>query len=83
MMCGWTRDNRSFRENVGSRSIRRAIRDARCFVALLSSSSVSRRGYLNKEIAEALSRFLMNSPESEIFPSYLLDSTIASHQPSG
>lgn len=36
------------------RHIRRAIREARFFLVLVSSRSVTKRGYVNKEIAEAL-----------------------------
>jgi formylglycine-generating enzyme required for sulfatase activity len=46
--------------------IRRAIRENRYFLAVLSSNSVSRRGYVHKEVAEAL-ELLGEFPESEIF----------------
>jgi formylglycine-generating enzyme required for sulfatase activity len=46
--------------------IRRAIRENRYFLAVLSSNSVSRRGYVHKEVAEAL-KILDEFPESEIF----------------
>jgi acyl carrier protein len=47
-------------------TIRKAIRESRYFLALLSHRSVSRKGFINKELAEAL-EVLEEYPESEIF----------------
>ena len=47
-------------------AIRKAIRESRYFLALLSHRSVSRKGFINKEIAEAL-EILKEYPESEVF----------------
>jgi acyl carrier protein len=47
-------------------TIRKAIRESRYFLALLSHRSVSRKGFINKELAEAL-EILEEYPESEIF----------------
>ena len=52
-------------------AISTAIEGSRFFVALISSRSVSRRGYLHKEVAEAL-EVLDQLPESE---SFLIPST--------
>jgi formylglycine-generating enzyme required for sulfatase activity len=46
--------------------VKQAIRESRYFLAVLSSNSVSRRGYVHKEVAEAL-ELLGEFPESEIF----------------
>lgn len=46
--------------------IKRAIRECRYFLAVLSSNSVSRRGYVHREVAEAL-QILDEFPESQIF----------------
>ena len=46
--------------------IKRAIRECRYFIALLSSKSLSKRGYVQKEVKEALD-LLDEFPESEIF----------------
>jgi DNA-binding Lrp family transcriptional regulator len=47
-------------------AIRQAIRQSRFFIALLSSTTVGRRGFLNAEIREALDT-LREYPESDIF----------------
>ena len=47
-------------------AIRRAIREARFFIILLSGHSVSGRGYVQKEIREAL-EVLDEFPDSEVF----------------
>lgn len=47
-------------------AISQAIRNSRYFLALLSSNAVSREGYVQKEIREAL-ELLDNFPEDEIF----------------
>jgi hypothetical protein len=47
-------------------AIRQAIRNSRYFLAVLSSNSISRRGYVHKEMAEAL-EMLDQFPESDIF----------------
>lgn len=47
-------------------AIKRAIKNSRYFIALLSSTAVSRKGFVNKEITEAL-EVLDMYPESEIF----------------
>jgi hypothetical protein len=47
-------------------AIKKAIRDSRYFIALLSSNSVSRKGFVNKEITEAL-ELLDEYPESDVF----------------
>jgi TIR domain len=47
-------------------AIRRGIRDSRFFVALLSSNSVNKRGYVQKELKDAL-EVLDEYPESAIF----------------
>lgn len=46
--------------------IRKEIRESRYFLALLSHRSVSRKGFINKELAEAL-EVLEEYPESEVF----------------
>jgi hypothetical protein len=46
--------------------IKRAIKRSRYFLAVLSSNSVSRRGYVHKEVAAAL-EILDEFPESQIF----------------
>ncbi len=46
--------------------IKRAIRQCRYFIALLSSNSVSKKGYIQKELYEAL-ELLDEYPESETF----------------
>lgn len=46
--------------------VKKAIRDCEYFLALLSSSSVSKRGYVQKELREALD-LLDEFPESERF----------------
>lgn len=48
------------------REIRRAIRSCRYFVAILSTSSVNRRGFVNVEISSAL-EILNEFPKGEIF----------------
>jgi TIR domain-containing protein len=47
-------------------AIRKSIRESRYFLALLSTSSVSRKGFVNKELSDAL-EVLEEYPESEIF----------------
>jgi hypothetical protein len=47
-------------------AIRRAIQDSRFFIALLSSNAVGRKGFIHKELAEAL-KILDMFPESEVF----------------
>lgn len=47
-------------------TIPRAIKESRFFIALLSSSSVNRKGFINREIAEALD-VLKEYPEDEIY----------------
>ena len=47
-------------------AIKRAIENSRYFIALLSSKSVTRRGFVHKELREAL-EFLDTFPESEIY----------------
>lgn len=47
-------------------TITQAIHNSRYFIALLSSSSVSGKGFVNKEIAEALESLEMY-PDSEVF----------------
>jgi DNA-binding Lrp family transcriptional regulator len=47
-------------------AIKKAIRESRYFLALLSSHSVSRKGFVNKELSDAL-EVLEEYPESEIF----------------
>lgn len=51
----------NWRQTIGE-----AIRSARYFIALLSSRSINRRGFLNKEIAEAL-QILEEFPKSAVF----------------
>jgi acyl carrier protein len=46
--------------------IRKEIRESRYFLALLSHRSVSRKGFINRELTEAL-EVLKEYPESEIF----------------
>jgi tetratricopeptide (TPR) repeat protein len=46
--------------------IRRNIRNSSYFLALLSSNSVSKRGYVQREVAEALDVF-KEFPESKVF----------------
>lgn len=46
--------------------IRQAIRDSRYFLAVLSSKSVTKRGFIHKELTDAL-ELLDEFPESEIF----------------
>ncbi len=46
--------------------INKAIRNCRYFIALLSSNSVNKRGFVNREIARALEH-LDEFPDSEIF----------------
>jgi hypothetical protein len=46
--------------------IRKAIKESRFFIALLSSRSVGRRGFVQKELAQALD-VLDEFPESAIF----------------
>ena len=48
------------------RAIQQAIRDSRYFLALLSTKSVSKFGYVNKEISEAL-ELLEMFPQSEVY----------------
>ncbi|MEN6427362.1 MAG: toll/interleukin-1 receptor domain-containing protein, partial [Phycisphaerales bacterium] len=47
-------------------AIQAAIREARYFVALLSSNSISKKGFVQKEISEALD-VLDEYPESDIY----------------
>jgi len=47
-------------------AIRRAVRESSHFIALLSSNSVSKRGYVQKELREAIS-VLEEFPPDEIF----------------
>lgn len=47
-------------------AIRQAIRDSRYFLAILSKNSVNKRGFVQKELMEALD-MLDNFPQSEIF----------------
>jgi hypothetical protein len=47
-------------------TIKQAIRNSRYFLAVLSTYSVTKRGYVQKELAEAL-ELLDEFPESEIF----------------
>jgi hypothetical protein len=47
-------------------TIKKAIRECRHFIALLSSNSVSKKGYVQKELYEAL-EILDEYPESETF----------------
>jgi hypothetical protein len=47
-------------------AIKRAIRSSRFFLLLLSSQTTTRRGFLNREISEALDT-LGEFPESEVF----------------
>jgi hypothetical protein len=47
-------------------AIKNAIRNSRYFIALLSSNSVEKRGYVQKELKEAL-QILDEFPESQIF----------------
>jgi hypothetical protein len=47
-------------------ALERAIEDSRYFIALMSSSSVGRRGYVHKELADAL-EILDQVPESQTF----------------
>jgi hypothetical protein len=49
-----------------SSAISSAIRDARFFIALLSTTSVNRKGFVNHEISEALD-VLKEYPESDIY----------------
>ncbi|NPV63728.1 MAG: toll/interleukin-1 receptor domain-containing protein [Methanotrichaceae archaeon] len=46
--------------------IKKAIRSSRYFIAVLSTNSVGRKGYVQKEVADALN-ILDEFPESEIF----------------
>src|SRR5712692_3635198 len=46
--------------------IRRAIRNCRYFIVLLSSRSVSRKGFVHKELTDAL-ELLDMYPDSEIY----------------
>ena len=46
--------------------IRKAIKNSRYFIALFSSTSVSKRGYVNKELRKAIDA-LDEFPEGEIF----------------
>jgi hypothetical protein len=59
-------------------AITRAIEDSRFFIALLSSRSVNRRGFVNKEMVEAL-EILDTHPESAI---YLIPARLNECQPS-
>jgi len=47
-------------------AIRKAIRECDCFVALLSKSAVTRRGFVHREMREAL-EILKDFPENEIY----------------
>jgi len=47
-------------------AIKKAIKDSRFFLALLSSNSVTKKGFVNKELREAL-ELLDEFPESAIF----------------
>ena len=47
-------------------TIKNAIKDCRYFVALLSSNSVAKRGFVNKELTQAL-EVLNEYPEPEIY----------------
>lgn len=46
--------------------IRKAIKKSRYFIALVSSTSVTKRGYVNKELRKAIDAF-DEFPEGEIF----------------
>jgi F0F1-type ATP synthase membrane subunit b/b' len=47
-------------------AIRRAIRESRFFLALLSSNSVNKRGYVQKELRQAL-EILQEFPDSDVY----------------
>ncbi|MHC4478849.1 MAG: toll/interleukin-1 receptor domain-containing protein [Planctomycetota bacterium] len=62
------------------KEVRKAIRGSRYFLALLSSHSVTKRGFVQKEIASAL-EILTEFPESETFVIPLrLNACVPSHE---
>ena len=59
-------------------AVTRAIEDSRYFIAVISSRSVNRRGFVNKEIVEAL-EILDTFPEADV---YLIPARLDECQPS-
>lgn len=60
--------------------IRKAIRESRFFLALLSHSSVNRKGFLNKEIAEAIDILKEYPPKKKYLIPVRLDDCKPSHE---